>query len=154
MANGTGIRTSIFVTGCTHNCKGCFNQLYMDFNYGDEWTDEQTRLVLEYLAHPEVEGLTVLGGEPFQNVEGLFSVLKEVRRQIPKTIWIYSGYTYDRLVCDPKKREMLALCDVLVDGPFVQERYNPSLAFRGSENQRIIDVQASLKAGEVVLLEL
>ncbi|MDO4799155.1 MAG: anaerobic ribonucleoside-triphosphate reductase activating protein [Bacillota bacterium] len=152
VANGTGIRTSLFVTGCTHNCKGCFNQLYMDFNHGDEWTDRETRKLLDYLREPVIEGLTVLGGEPFQNVEGLLPVLKLVREQVDKSIWIYSGYTWEELVTDPERLEMLKLCDVLVDGRFVQELFHPSLAFRGSENQRIIEVAASMETGTLRLM--
>ena len=93
VANGEGIRTSFFVTGCTHCCEGCFNEVYQDFKYGQPWTENETELILSHLSHPMVKGLTILGGEPFQNVEGLLPVLQKIKQESPKTIWIYSGYT-------------------------------------------------------------
>lgn len=170
IANGPGIRTTIFVTGCTHRCKGCFNELYMDFNYGTPWTEVQTELILKCLKDPSISGLTVLGGEPMQNVEGLMPVLTKVRESIGrdeekprtpstksprkerKTIWLYSGYTFEEILADEEKVRLLSLCDVLVDGRFVEELKNPRLKFRGSENQRVINVEESLKTGEVVLM--
>lgn len=156
IANGPGIRTTIFVTGCTHRCKGCFNELYMDFNYGNLWTDTQTELIIKCLKDPSISGLTVLGGEPMQNAEGLIPVLTKVRESIgrgsEKTIWLYSGYTFEEILADEKKVSLLSLCDVLVDGRFVEELKNPRLKFRGSENQRVINVGESLKIGDVVLM--
>lgn len=156
IANGPGIRTTIFVTGCTHRCKGCFNELYMDFNYGTPWTEVQTELILKCLKDPSISGLTVLGGEPMQNAEGLIPVLTKVRESIgrgsEKTIWLYSGYTFEEILADEKKVSLLSLCDVLVDGRFVEELKNPRLKFRGSENQRVINVGESLKIGDVVLM--
>lgn len=181
VANGPGIRTSIFVTGCTHRCKGCFNELYMDFNYGNEWTEVQTELILKCLDDETVSGLTVLGGEPMQNTDGLIELISRVREQIErsrqteqseqilypdrtgggaerigfskeKTVWIYSGYTYEEILQDKDRRTLLALCDVLVDGRFVEELKNNRLKFRGSENQRVIDIRESLRCGNVVLM--
>lgn len=156
IANGPGIRTTMFVTGCTHRCKGCFNELYMDFNYGNLWTDTQTELIIKCLKDPSISGLTVLGGEPMQNAEGLIPVLTKVRESIgrgsEKTIWLYSGYTFEEILADEKKVSLLSLCDVLVDGRFVEELKNPRLKFRGSENQRVINVGESLKIGDVVLM--
>lgn len=156
IANGPGIRISIFVTGCTHRCKGCFNELYMDFNYGNLWTDVQTDLIVKCLDDISISGLTVLGGEPMQNTDGLIPVLTKIRESIgrteKKTIWIYSGYTFEEIMRDEQKVRLLSLCDVLVDGRFVEELKNPRLKFRGSENQRVIDIPESLRTGSAVLL--
>lgn len=153
VANGPGIRTVIFVTGCTHNCKECFNKEYQDFNFGDPWTDKETEMVKDYLNQPEVAGLTVLGGEPFQNVEGLVPVLKEIIKSTDKDIWIFSGDTFETIKADEKKFELLKLCDVLVDGPFVNELKDLRLKFRGSSNQRIIKIKDSIEEDKVVLWE-
>lgn len=96
VANGPGIRTTIFVTGCTHNCHNCFNKEYQDFNFGEAWTDEETREVVDYLKLDEVKGLTPLGGEPFQNEVDLLKVIRDIKKEVQKEIWIFSGYTYER----------------------------------------------------------
>ncbi len=150
VANGEGIRTSFFVTGCTHCCEGCFNEVYQDFKYGQPWTENETELILSHLSHPMVKGLTILGGEPFQNVEGLLPVLQKIKQESPKTIWIYSGYTFEQLCSDVDKKELLSLCDVLVDGPFILEKRDLTLRFRGSSNQRILDIQKSLISNQPV----
>lgn len=152
IANGNGIRTSIFVTGCTHKCFNCFNEEYQNPQAGSVWSDKETEEVIRYVSDPNVAGLTLLGGEPFQNVDGLLPVVTKVRQIVPhKDIWAYSGYTWDEIVECPNKRALLAQCDVLVDGKFVDALRDPSLRFRGSKNQRIIDVKQSLATGEVVL---
>ena len=153
VANGPGIRTTIFVTGCTHNCKECFNKEYQDFNFGDPWTDKETEMVKDYLNQPEVAGLTLLGGEPFQNVDGLVPLLKEIRSSTDKDIWIFSGDTFETIKADAKKFKLLKLCDVLVDGPFVNELKDLRLKFRGSSNQRIIKIKDSIEEDKVVLWE-
>ena len=153
VANGPGIRTVIFVTGCTHNCKECFNKEYQDFNFGDPWTEKETEMVKDYLNQSEVAGLTVLGGEPFQNVEGLVPVLKEIIKSTNKDIWIFSGDTFETIKADEKKFELLKLCDVLVDGPFVNELKDLRLKFRGSSNQRIIKIKDSIEEDKVILWE-
>lgn len=153
VANGFGIRVSIFVTGCTHKCPGCFNELYQDPNYGQPWTQEQTDLVIEYMNDPAVKGLTLLGGEPFQNT-WLVEVLRKVKKVTNKEIWAYSGYIYDKLIEDPKRLEMLKECDVLIDGPFIMEKKDLRLKFRGSSNQRVIDVKKTLESGMVVELPI
>lgn len=150
VANGTGIRTVIFVTGCTHNCRNCFNKDYQDFNYGEVWTDAETEKVIKYLEDDNVSGLTLLGGEPMQNLD-LIEVLKSVRARVNKPVWVYSGYTYEEILENKKRTELLKLCDVLVDGRFVEELKDLKLKFRGSSNQRIIDVKKSLEQGKVVL---
>ncbi len=155
VANGEGIRVSVFVTGCTHKCPECFNELYQDFAYGDEWTEDTTELLLSYLRNPAVSGLTLLGGEPMQNT-WLTSVIRRVREELPanKNIWIYSGYTYEQILANDSRRELLELCDILVDGLFEVDRLNLKLRFRGSENQRVIDIKSSLDTGKVVLYPL
>lgn len=145
IANGPGIRTSFFVTGCTHRCKDCFNEEYQDFNAGDIWTDEDTNRVIDYLNEDVVDGLTILGGEPFQNTLDLIEILKKIKTETNKDIWIYSGYTYDEILEDRSKNELLELCDILVDGLFINELKDLSLRFRGSSNQRIIDIKKSSK---------
>lgn len=163
VANGTGVRVSLFVSGCTHKCKGCFNSEAWDFNYGDLYTDETQQHILTCLDKTYIRGLSLLGGEPFDphNQETLIKLLKEVRSRLPeKDIWCYTGYDFDKDLkgefaeINKSTSELLSLIDILVDGEFVLELKNPSLKFRGSSNQRIIDVQSSLKSGETVLCDL
>lgn len=154
VANGPGIRTTIFVTGCTHKCHNCFNEEYQDFDFGDPWTQKETDEVIEDLKLDEVKGLTILGGEPFQNEVGLLQVLRDIKKEVQKDIWIFSGYTYEEILKDQDKKKLLEECDVLVDGRFVEALKDLNLRFRGSSNQRIIDVQKSLESNEVVLFDL
>ena len=154
VANGPGIRTTIFVTGCTHKCHNCFNEDYQDFDFGDPWTQRETDEVIEDLKLDEVRGLTILGGEPFQNEVDLLEVLRDIKKEVQKDIWIFSGYTYEEILKDQDKKKLLEECDVLVDGRFVEALKDLNLRFRGSSNQRIIDVQKSLESNEVVLFNL
>lgn len=154
VANGPGIRTTIFVTGCTHKCHNCFNEEYQDFDFGDPWTQKETDEVIEDLKLDEVKGLTILGGEPFQNEVGLLQVLRDIKKEVQKDIWIFSGYTYEEILKDENKKKLLEECDILVDGRFVEALKDLSLRFRGSSNQRIIDVQKTLESNEVVLFDL
>lgn len=150
VANGPGIRTSVFVTGCTHACPNCFNPEYQSFSFGSDWTEEQTQCVIDYLTLPEVAGLTLLGGEPMQNVQGLSELVTRVKREVGKSVWIYSGYTFEELMGDPEKKAFLFLCDVLVDGRFIEAQKDLNLRFRGSANQRIIDLKKTADSGHVV----
>lgn len=159
IANGPGVRVSLFVSGCTHRCKGCFNQETWDFGYGNPFTDDTRRELLEALSPSYIAGLSVLGGEPFepQNQRELLPFLQKVRELLPsKSIWVYSGYLFDtELLGESRARcevtdEILRLIDVIVDGEFIEEQKNITLRFKGSENQRIIDVKRSLAAGAVV----
>ena len=161
IANGIGIRTSLFVSGCTHKCKGCFNSEAWDFNYGTPFTSEVEEEILKSLEPAFVDGLSLLGGEPFepQNQLALYPFLKKVKERFPnKDIWCYTGYLFDKELLSssrattPVTKDMLSLIDVLVDGKFVEAKKNISLAFKGSENQRIIDVKKSLNENKVVLL--
>lgn len=159
VANGPGIRVSLFVSGCTHGCKGCFNREAWDFQYGQAYTRDTQEEILQALAPAYIRGLSVLGGEPMEpeNRGTVLGLLREVRRRYPgKDIWCYTGYEYEKDLLGREEvvTELLGLIDVLVDGEFVEEKKNLRLAFRGSGNQRLIDVQASLERGRVVCLEL
>ncbi len=163
IANGEGVRVSLFVSGCTHHCKGCFNEETWDFSYGKPFTEEAEQELLAALSLDFIDGLSLLGGEPFerQNQRVLLPFLKKVRSYYPgKDIWCYTGYLFDKeLLKDSRARcedtdELLSLIDVLVDGEFVQELKDISLPFRGSGNQRIIDVKASLESGMVQIYKL
>lgn len=160
VANGPGIRVSLFVSGCTHHCKGCFNPETWNFNYGDDFTPEVEERILEAMKPAYIKGFSLLGGEPFepQNQETLLPFLRRVKAAYPdKTIWCYSGYDFEKDMLTGNlgpwevTHEMLTLIDVLVDGEFVLEKKNPNLRFRGSENQRVIRVADSLNSDTVVL---
>ena len=162
IANGEGVRVSLFVSGCTHHCKNCFNQVAWDFNYGAPFTELTEEEIFKELDLDYVNGLSLLGGEPFepQNQRGLIGFVRRVKEKYPnKNIWCYTGYTYDEKsgrLCEENKNcevteELLSLIDVLVDGAFVEELKDISLAFRGSSNQRIIDMNATRKSNSVVL---
>lgn len=157
IANGPGVRVSLFVSGCTHRCKGCFNEVAWDFDYGEPFTQNTIDRIIEMLRPSYIRGLTLLGGEPFepQNQEAVVTLLRQIKRELPeKSIWAFSGYLFDKDILSGRlgnADEYLSYLDVLVDGPFVEAKKNLSLRFRGSENQRLIDVQASLTAGEIVL---
>ena len=159
IANGIGVRVTLFVSGCTHHCKGCFNSETWDFNYGNPFTQETQDHILKLLEPGYINGLTLLGGEPMEpaNQEALLPFLKKVKEKFPqKDIWCYSGYLFDKEIQKGRAHcsstdELLKYIDVLVDGRFVEEKKNIMLKFRGSENQRIIDVKESLKQDKVVL---
>ena len=162
VANGPGVRVSLFVSGCTHHCKNCFNKEAWDFNYGNCFNEQAECEVLEALKPDYIQGLSLLGGEPMEkaNQEGLLPLVKKVKEAYPnKSIWCYSGYTFDDQILTWKAndnevtKELLENIDYIVDGEFVDELKNPSLKFRGSSNQRIIDVQNSIKNGTVTLWE-
>ncbi len=157
IANGPGVRVSLFVSGCTHRCPGCFNEVAWDFQYGQPFTQETVDTILNMLKPSYIKGLTLLGGEPFEpeNQVAVVELLRQVKKTFPeKTVWAYSGYLFDRDILSGRlgdTSEYVSYLDVLVDGPFVQARKNLSLRFRGSDNQRIIDVPASLSSGNIVL---
>ena len=153
IANGPGIRTSFFVTGCSLNCKNCFNKDYQDPKFGSPWTEREDDLIISYLKDPNVSGLTILGGEPFEHKQALINIITKIREIVNKPIWIYSGHSFEKLVQDDKALALLSLVDVLVDGPFIEDLKDLSLHFRGSSNQRIIDVGESLKKDKVILYD-
>ena len=163
IANGEGVRTSLFVSGCTHHCKNCFNPETWDFRYGNEFTSEVEEKIMQSLENDFIAGLTLLGGEPMEpaNQKALLPFLKRVRERFPrKTIWCYTGYLFDKeLLSDSRARcpwtdELLQQIDIIVDGEFKNELKDITLRFKGSANQRIIDVQQSLRQGKVVLSPL
>lgn len=160
IANGPGVRISLFVSGCRHHCKGCFQPETWDFNYGQEFTQETEKEILDALEPYYIKGLTVLGGEPFEpeNQRVLVKFLKDIRSRYPnKTIWCYTGYTLEDLLAQHGKArcevtdEMCGYIDVLVDGEFVLDKKDISLKFRGSSNQRLIRMPETLKTGMVVM---
>jgi len=160
IANGPGVRVSLFVSGCTHRCPGCFNEVAWDFDYGTPFTQQTIDSILQMLKPAYVKGLTLLGGEPFepQNQGPIVELLRQIKAKYPeKSIWAFTGYLFDKDILawklGPREitEEYLSYLDVLVDGPFVLAKKNLSLRFRGSENQRLIDVKESLRTGEIVL---
>lgn len=159
IANGPGVRVSLFVSGCTHRCKGCFNEVAWDFQYGEPFTQDTVDYILKLLSPAHVKGLTLLGGEPFepQNQETVVDLLRQVKNAYPqKSIWAFSGYLFEKDILSGRlgdTAEYLSYLDVLVDGPFIEEKKDLLLRFRGSSNQRLIDVPASLKTGRTVLWE-
>lgn len=161
VANGPGVRVSLFVSGCTHNCKGCFNKEAQDFNYGKIFTDKQIDEIIEYMRPNHIRGLTILGGEPFekQNQAEVLKVVQRVRAEFggTKSIWAFSGYLFDEDMlygelskCESTK-QILEHIDILVDGEFMENYKDLKLKFRGSSNQRQILVQESFKANKIVL---
>ena len=159
IANGVGVRTVLFVSGCTHHCKGCFQPETWSFDYGERYTKETEDEIIESLKPDYVDGITLLGGEPFEpeNQRELVKLLRRIKKELPqKTVWSFSGYTYEELTGDSRAvcevtNEMLSMLDVLVDGEFIEAKRNISLRFRGSENQRLIDMNKTRKEGKIVL---
>lgn len=167
-ANGTGCRTVLFVSGCRHHCRGCFNEIAWKFDYGKEYTPGTEDKIVESLKPDYVEGLSILGGEPLEpeNQEEVWKLIKRIRKEMPqKNIWVYSGFTWEELTGKEKARcrqgmadgirldNIMQNIDVLVDGEFQEDKKNIMLEFRGSENQRVIDVKKTLEADEVVLMK-
>ncbi len=161
VANGPGVRVSLFVSGCNHHCKNCFNREAWDFNYGKEFTEDEQNEIIEDLKPEYITGLSLLGGEPFEktNQEGLVPLIKKVKEKYPnKKIWCYTGFTFDNQIIGEmiKKegrkttKEMLENIDYIVDGKFIEELKDPKLRFKGSSNQRIIDVKKSLRENKIV----
>lgn len=151
IADGPGVRVSIFMQGCSFNCKNCFNPETHDFAGGKDFTQNTVNRVLELCDKDYVEGLSILGGEPMhpKNIQGTTELAKAFKEKFPnKSLWVWSGFTFDR---DLKDKDALKYIDVLVDGQYVDELHNPKLEWRGSSNQRVIDVQESLKANKVIL---
>lgn len=159
IADGIGVRVTLFVSGCTHHCEGCFQPETWNFDYGEPFTEAVENEIIEALKPDYIDGLTLLGGEPFEpeNQKALLPFLKNLKKIYPeKTIWAYSGYTFEELTNDSRARcectdDILSLIDVLVDGEFKIDLKNISLKFRGSSNQRVIDVKKTLDKGKIIL---
>ena len=163
VANGPGVRVSLFVSGCNHRCKGCFNQVAWDFNYGKEFTQETIDTIIKDLDKDYIEGLTLLGGETLEkaNQKGLVDLVKQVREKLPnKSIWCYTGFDFEKDVMGKmyqtweETKELISDIDVIVDGKFELEKKNPSLKFRGSENQRLIDVKKSIANNKIIWADI
>lgn len=163
IANGEGVRVSLFVSGCRNHCEGCFNQETWNFKYGNPFDEAAQNLIIDALSKSYIDGLTILGGEPFEkeNQEALYPFIIRVRELFPqKTIWMYSGYTFDIDMIEGGKvytkytKQILSNIDILVDGKFDIKLYNLALKFRGSSNQRIIDMKETLKQNTIVLSNL
>lgn len=155
--DGEGIRCSVYVSGCLFKCKGCYNKVAQSFKYGDLYTEALEEKILTDIGHEGVQGLSLLGGEPFMNTQVCLSLVKKLRERygLTRDIWIWSGYTYDELCNESEdKQELLSYCDILVDGQFIQELFKPNLAYRGSLNQKIVDVVKSKISGEEVLYSI
>ena len=153
IANGPGVRVSIFMQGCEFHCKNCFNQETWGFDGGEEFTDETIKKVLNACDKEYIEGLSILGGEPMhpKNIEGTTKLAKAFKEKFPnKTLWVWSGFTFEKYL---KDKLVLNYVDVLVDGQYVDELHNPTLKWKGSSNQRVIDVKKSLKKNKVILFE-
>lgn len=160
IANGEGVRVSLFVSGCTHHCKGCFNAQTWNFSYGEPFTKETENYIIDLMKSSYITGFSVLGGEPFEpeNQRVLLPLLRRLKKEYPnKNIWCYTGYLFDKELLNKSRArceatdEMLSYIDILVDGEFIEQLKDISLAYRGSSNQRIIDVKSSLKNNSVVL---
>ena len=156
ISNAPGICTTLFVSGCTHNCEGCFNKEQQDFTYGNDFTKEIEDEFIEYSKSKQVKGVNILGGEPMQQLmdDTLLKLLKRIKLEVNKPIWLWSGYTFEEIVNNPKRAEILREVDVLIDGKFEADKRDLMLKYRGSSNQRVIDVKKSIEAKEVVLYEI
>ena len=153
ISDGPGIRVSIFMQGCSFNCKNCFNQETHDFNGGKEFTDNTIEEVLDLCKDDTIKGLSILGGEPLhpKNIEGTTNLAKKFKEKYPnKNIWMWTGFTFDK---DLQNKEVLNYIDVLVDGQYEDELHNPKLKWKGSSNQRVIDVQKSLQQGSIITVQ-
>ena len=153
ISNGPGIRVSIFMQGCTFNCKNCFNKETHDFEGGTDFTEDTIQEVLNLCDKDTIKGLSILGGEPLhqRNIEGTTQLAKEFKEKFPnKSLWMWTGFSFDK---DLKDKEVLNYVDVLVDGQYNEDLHDPKLKWKGSSNQRVIDVQASLKEGKIITTE-
>lgn len=156
ISNAPGICTTLFVSGCTHNCEGCFNKEQQDFTYGNDFTKEIEDEFIEYSKSKQVKAVNILGGEPMQQLmdDTLLKLLKRIKLEVNKPIWLWSGYTFEEIVNNPKRAEILREVDVLIDGKFEADKRDLMLKYKGSSNQRVIDVKKSIEAKEVVLYEI
>lgn len=152
MVDGIGVRASLYVSGCPFNCDGCYNKKAQNFNFGKDYTPELEEQIIKDLTNDYVQGITFLGGEPFLNTQVLTPLAERIKKDLPnKDIWSWTGYTFEELFTHEDKIKLLNCVDVLVDGRFERDKFNPNLVFRGSWNQRIIDVNKSMAQGKVVL---
>lgn len=156
VSNGPGVRTTLFVSGCTNNCEGCFNKDLQDFNYGEIWTEEVENDFIKQVKSPNIVGVNILGGEPMDQIKdkALFNLLKRIKDETNKSIWIWSGYLYEDIIANKERNDILYYADVLIDGRFELDKRNISLKYRGSSNQRVIDIAKSKKYNKIVEIEI
>lgn len=156
ISNGPGVGVSLFVQGCHFHCKGCFNSIAWDFNGGKEWNDDVKQKFLELASRPYIKRISILGGEPlsYENVFDIYELIVEIKNKLPdKVIWLYTGYLFEYVINNQFSRKVLELCDVVVDDRYVEELKDISLPWCGSSNQRVIDVQETLKQNKIVLYD-
>ncbi len=156
VTNGPNVRTTLFVSGCTHSCKDCFNKEQQDFNYGEIFTKAIEDEFVEYSMNPSIKGINILGGEPLQQLKDrtLIDLLKRLKEEVKKPIWLWTGYTYEEVLEDFKKKEFLNYIDVIIDGKFEIDKRDLNLKYRGSSNQRVIDVKKSLEKNQVIEIKV
>lgn len=156
VTNGPNVRCTLFVSGCTNNCEGCFNSELSDFNYGNIWTPETEDMFISYVKDDNIFGVNILGGDPMAQTmdNSLLSLMKRIKFETGKSIWLWSGYTFEEIVEDSKKLELLKCVDVLIDGKFILSKRDLNLKYRGSSNQRVIDVKKTLSNNEIVEIHL
>lgn len=155
VSNGPNVRTTLFVSGCTNNCDGCFNKDLQDFNYGNPWTKDKEDEFLSYIKNINVHGVNILGGEPMEQIRDncLVELLKRIKAETGKEIWLWSGFLFDDILKVPERREILNFVDVLIDGRFEMDKRDLNLKYRGSSNQRVIDVKKSINENRIILVE-
>lgn len=154
VANAPGICTTLFVSGCTHHCEGCFNQDQWNFNYGNRFTAETLKELLSYANDNAVANICILGGDPLDQGQDMLNMLLAIKSNVNKPIWLWTGYTFEEILIDNLKTRIIEHVDVLVDGKFILEQRDLKLKYKGSKNQRVIDVKSSLESGKVVLLDV
>lgn len=156
VSNGPGVRTTLFVSGCTNNCEGCFNKDLQDFDYGEIWSEEVENDFIRQVKNPNIVGVNILGGEPMDQIkdETLFNLLKRIKEETNKSIWIWSGYRYEDIINNRERNKILSYADVLIDGRFELDKRNISLKYRGSSNQRVIDITKSKRENKIIEIEI
>ena len=156
VSNGPGVRSTLFVSGCTNKCDGCFNKELHDFNYGEKWTKDIEDDFIKQVMNPNIVGVNILGGEPMDQVrdEDLCNLLRRIKYETNKSIWLWSGYLYEDIIVSDDKRNILEYVDVLIDGRFEIEKRNISLSYRGSSNQRVIDIKKSRESNKIIEIEV
>ncbi|MDU5107580.1 anaerobic ribonucleoside-triphosphate reductase activating protein [Clostridium sp.] len=156
VSNGPGVRTTLFVSGCTNNCEGCFNKELQDFNYGEKWTKDIEDDFIKQVMNTNIVGVNILGGEPMDQIidKDLSNLLKRIKLETNKSIWLWSGYLYENILSSNDRNDILKYVDVLIDGRFELNKRNISLKYRGSSNQRVIDVVKSKEANRIIEIEV
>lgn len=156
VSNGPGVRTTLFVSGCTNNCEGCFNKELQDFNYGEKWTKDIEDDFIKQVMNSNIVGVNILGGEPMDQIrdKDLSNLLKRIKLETNKSIWLWSGYLYENILSSNDRNDILKYVDVLIDGRFELNKRNISLKYRGSSNQRVIDVVKSKEANRIIEIEV